>query len=58
MSVKFNPDSEEGTTKVTKQHEIRSTWGISWLVQIGISKTGPFGESSLPGGMKVPCLEG
>jgi hypothetical protein len=25
---RFNPDSEEGTTKVTKQHEIRSPWGF------------------------------
>jgi hypothetical protein len=29
----LNPDSEEGTTKVTKQHEIRSPWGSLWLFQ-------------------------
>ena len=31
----FNPASEEGTTKGTKQHEKRSPGGISWLSQNG-----------------------
>jgi hypothetical protein len=30
---RFSPVSEEGTTKVTKQHETRSPWGILWLFQ-------------------------
>jgi hypothetical protein len=31
----LNPDSEEGATKVTKPHEIRSPGGILWLFQNG-----------------------
>jgi hypothetical protein len=38
LSNPLNPDSDEEATKVTKQHEIRSPWGILWLFQNG--KTG------------------